>query len=139
MQNTHLVDRDGYEIDADTNAARIASVHAHEASQRANAKIRAELPPFEVDKNHPLIAPAVARMAELEKMRVIRMANEAALVELPARLSAAERELSTFEANGPTPATIGTWRAEHARLVDAVTGLRQLHDELVMLARRGNY
>ena len=139
MQNTHLVDRDGYPIDADTNAARIASVHAHEASQRANAKIRAELPPFEVDKNHPLIAPAVARMAELEKMRVIRMANEAALVELPARLSAAELELSTFEANGPTIANVATWRAERARLVDAVAGLRMLHDELVMLARRGNY
>ena len=139
MQNTHLVDRDGYEIDAATNATRIASVHSAEATEREHAKIRAELPPFELDKTHPLVAPAVARMAELEKMRVIRMANEAALVELPARLSAAERELSTFEANGPTPATIGTWRAEHARLVDAVTGLRQLHDELVMLARRGNY
>ena len=139
MQNTQLVDRDGYPIDADTNAARVESIHTHEASQRANAKIRAELPPFELDKTHPLVAPAVARMAELERLLVIRMANEAALVELPARLSAAERELSTFECNGPTPATIGAWRAERARLVDVVTGLRELHDELVMLARRGNY
>ena len=139
MQNTHLVDRDGYEIDAATNATRIASVHAHEASQRANAKIRAELPPFELDETHPLIAPVIARRAGLERLLVVRMANEAALVELPARLSAAELELSTFEANGPTIANVATWRAERARLVDAVAGLRMLHDELVMLARRGNY
>ena len=139
MQNTQLVDRSGYPIDAATNAARVASVHSHEATERANAKIRAELPAFELDVTHPLVAPAVARMAELERLLVIRMANEAGLAELPARLAAAELELSTFEANGPTPSTVGVWRAEHARLVDAVTGLRELHGELAMIARRGNY
>lgn len=28
---------------------------------------------------------------------------------------------------------------ERARLTDAIAGLRELHDELVMLERRGNY
>lgn len=126
-------------IERATEAARLASIESSERQRMEASHARESAPLVELDASHPQVAPVIARTAELERLAVIRRADEAALLELPAKLSAAERELASLEDSPPTSHNYKQWRAERLRLLLAVDDLKALRRTLTEGARRGDY